>query len=49
MFTRMFGQVTLEKYCTVAVMELKKPVQKGLLDQSLQQSRNIMSTFLKYL
>ena len=38
MFTRMFDPVLLEKYCTVAMM---KEVEKGPLDQALQQSRNV--------
>ena len=36
MFTMKFCQVALQKCCTVAMM---KEVQKGLLDQALQQSR----------
>ena len=46
-FTKMFGQVTLEKCWMVALM---KEVLKGLSDQkALQQSRIEMSTLLKYL
>ena len=47
MLTRMFGQVTLKKWYTVAAM---KEVQNGLSDQALQQSESkYLAPFLKYL
>ena len=39
MFTKMFGKVLLEKYCTVVMI---KEVEKSLFDEATKQKRTLL-------